>query len=265
MTLKFPTLTILILKITFHTAEICDNKFQEIQASLFWEILAWLFYIFSNIFGIFVGPSVLILHDVILAPTYAWKLIWQPNGRSIFNMLRDPCGHNNEKQKNNKRKWRHSNKQRPHPRPWRRGFRRLRGAHIGQTQEPIVGYDSSLCMFSYYQMDRENMNRCENHGDTKDGSSQIIQVQAMEFTYYYASIYFEAVKIFFLKKPKEPPRGCITSLLVGAFIIGIFSCLTMIGIARMTFRSKTFKQNEGENDLLKPFPVEERNADIMQH
>ena len=83
------------------------------------------------------------------------------------------------------------------------------------------------------------MNRCENHGDTKDGSSQIIQVQAMEFTYYYASIYFEAVKIFFLKKPKEPPRGCITSLLVGAFIIGIFSCLTMIGIARMTFRTKT--------------------------
>ena len=242
MTLKFPTLTISILKITFHTAEICDNKFQEIQASLFWEILAWLFYIFSNIFGIFVGPSILILHDVILAPTYAWKLIWQPNGRSIFNMLRDPCGHNNEKQKNNKRKWRHSNKQRPHPRPWRRGFRRLRGAHIGQTQEPIVGYDSSLCMFSYYQMDRENMNRCENHGDTKDGSSQIIQVQAMEFTYYYASIYFEAVKIFFLKKPKEPPRGYITSLLVGASIIGIFSCLTIIGIVRMTFGSRTCKK-----------------------
>jgi len=64
----------------------------------------------------------------------------------------------------------------------------------------------------------------------------------MEFTYYYASIYFEAVKIFFLKKPQEPPRGYITSLLVGAFIIGIFSYLTMIGIARMTFRSKTCKK-----------------------
>ena len=156
MTLKLPTLTISILKITIHIAEICNNKFQEIQASLFWDILAWLFYILSNTYGIFVGPSILIFHDVILAPTYAWKLFWQPNGRSIFSMLRDPCGHKNEKQIANKR--------RPYPRPWRHGFRRLRGAHIGQSQQPIMGYHSSLCMFSYYQLDRENMNRCKNHG-----------------------------------------------------------------------------------------------------
>ena len=80
MTLNLPTLIISILKITFHTAEIYNNKFQEIQASLFWEILAWLFYILSNTYGIFVGPSILIVHDMILAQTYAWKLIWQPHG-----------------------------------------------------------------------------------------------------------------------------------------------------------------------------------------
>ena len=86
------------------------------------------------------------------------------------------------------------------------------------------------------------MNRCENHGDTKDGSSQLVQVQAMEFTYYYASIYFEAVNIFFIKKPKELPRGYITSFLVGATIIGIFLCLTILGIARMLFGPKTNKK-----------------------
>jgi len=91
-------------------------------------------------------------------------------------------------------------------------------------------------------MDCKNMNKCENHCDTKDGSSWLIQVQAMAFTYYYASIYFEAVKIFFVKKPKEPPDGYITSFLVGASIIGIFSCLTIFGIARITFGPKTNKK-----------------------
>ena len=64
----------------------------------------------------------------------------------------------------------------------------------------------------------------------------------MKFTYYYASIYFESVKIFFIKKPKEPPGGYITSFLAGASIIGIFSCLTVLGIARMTFGPKTNKK-----------------------
>ena len=64
----------------------------------------------------------------------------------------------------------------------------------------------------------------------------------MEFTYYYASIYFETVKIFFTKKPKEPPDGYITSFLVGASIIDIFSCLAILGIARMTFGPKTNKK-----------------------
>jgi len=50
------------------------------------------------------------------------------------------------------------------------------------------------------------------------------------------------VNIFLLKRPKEPPRGYITSFLVGTSIIGIFSYLTMIGIARLTFGSKTFKK-----------------------
>ena len=88
------------------------------------------------------------------------------------------------------------------------------------------------------------MNRCKNHGDTKDGSSQTILVQAMAFTYYFTSIYFEAVKIFLLKRPKEPSHGYITSFLVGTSIIGIFSYLIMIGIARLTFGSKTRKKKQ---------------------
>ena len=126
MTLTLPTLMISIIKITFNNAALLDNKIQETKASLFWEFLAWLFYILSYSFGFFVGPSIIILHDVILAPTYAWKLIWQPSGRSIFTMLRDPCGHNNKNQDRN-RTQRILHERRSHPQQWRRGYQRFKG------------------------------------------------------------------------------------------------------------------------------------------
>ena len=69
MTLQLPTLMISITKITLNNAALLDNKIQETKASLFWEFLAWLFSILSYSFGFFVGPSIIIIHDVILAPT----------------------------------------------------------------------------------------------------------------------------------------------------------------------------------------------------
>ena len=87
MTLPLPTLMISIIKITFNNAVILDNKIQETKASFFWEFLAWLFYILSYSIGFFVGPSIIILHDVILAPTYAWKLIWQDQVSQCYEIL----------------------------------------------------------------------------------------------------------------------------------------------------------------------------------
>ena len=229
-----------MIKITFNIATTCANKIREINASLFWELLAWLIYIILNTMGIFVGPNTLILHDVILAPTYAWKLIWQPNGRSVFTMLRDLCGNKNEKYKQNNQRWRPVNERRPQA--WRRVFRWLKGAHIGQHKQPIIGYGSSLCMFSYYWMDYANMNKCKNHGDTKNRSSQIFQEQAMAFTYYFPFIYFKAVNIFFVKQPNEPPDGYFASFLILSAAVSIFSCLTCIDIIQMAFQTKTHKK-----------------------
>ena len=86
------------------------------------------------------------------------------------------------------------------------------------------------------------MNKCENNGNSKDGSSQVVAEQAMAFTYFYASTYFEAVKIFLIKRPKDPPDGYFTSFLVLLSVVGIFSCLTFIGIARMTFSTRPVKK-----------------------
>ena len=92
-------------------------------------------------------------------------------------------------------------------------------------------------------MDRANMNKCKNNSNSKDGSSQAVAEQAMAFTYFYASTYFEAVKIFLIKRPKDPlPDGYFTSFLVLLSVVGIFSCLTFIGIARMTFSTRPVKK-----------------------
>ena len=86
------------------------------------------------------------------------------------------------------------------------------------------------------------MNKCENNDNSKKGSSQEVVAQAMAFTYFYAYIYFEVVKIFLIKRPKDPPQGYFTSFLVLLLVVGIFSCLTCIGIARMTFGTRPVKK-----------------------
>jgi len=83
-------------------------------------------------------------------------------------------------------------------------------------------------------MDKNNINKCENGGSNRDENfSTEAHQQAMAFTHYYASTFFAAVKIFYIKRPKEPPDGHFAAFLVLILTVGIFSCLTILGSARL--------------------------------
>ena len=161
MTLASPTLITHIAKTVIQTATHCERTIDAIQGSLFWEIYWWTQFIISPFIGCIINICSCIIHDVLVAPTYFWKLCWQKDGRSILAMLRDPSGTYHPDLRGIER--RHV-----HPRQWRRGFRRTKKIHLEQGPDRIVGYDSRLYLHSYYQMDRQNVNRCEHGGPRKD-------------------------------------------------------------------------------------------------
>ena len=158
-------------------------------------------------------------------------------------MLSDPEG--NFERMGDCDKARHKSHMHTERRKWRRGWRKLKLDKSHRTTPTslidkgppgrIVGYDSRLCMFSYYQMDRNNINKCHQGGQRGDDNSIPDATEsAMIFTEYYASTYFSASKIFWLKIPKEPPKGFCSSSLVLLATISIFLSMTTIAAIRLS-------------------------------
>ena len=71
--------------------------------------------------------------------------------------------------------------------------------------EPIKGYDPQLCLFSFYQMDRANMNKCSSNPSKDNDSSTESLEETMALTYYFASTFELAIDIIFRKLPRKPP------------------------------------------------------------
>ena len=243
MTLASPTLLISISKSIIQTATKCDCKVDEIQASLLWETQAWMLIFLVSFIRFFWHICACLIHDILLAPTYFWKLCWQENGRSIFAMLRDPSGtHHSE--------FRGTQCQHIHPRQWRRGCRRTKRVHLEQGSDQIVGYDWSLYMHSYYQMDRQNINRCEHGGTRKDHeeSSDKAYKETMAFIHYYASTFFSAIKIINTKRPKKPPEGYTSELEVIVTMLGIFSYITCSAAISLALLPKKKRHRRKRSD-----------------
>ena len=233
MTLASFTHIIPIAKTMIQTTTHCERTIDAVQGLLFWEIYWWTLLIISPIIGCIINICSCFCHDVFVAPIYFWKLCRQKNGRSIFAMLRDPSGTNHLELRGRKR-------QHIHPRQWRRGFRRTKRIHLEQGPDRIIGYDSRLYLHSYYQMDRQNINRCEHGGprqNSEDSSAEAYE-QTMAFTHYYASTFFASVKIIHKTLPKKPPDGHISKLMVLLVMLGIFSMLTFSTAIRIALLPK---------------------------
>ena len=167
-----------------------------------------------------------------MVPTYAWNLLWHPDGRSVYAMLCDPEGYDPNGELSHTRR-------KNHPRIRRRDLIQKKRARIGQNTKPIIGYDSRLCMFSHYQMDRANINKCEHGGSTADeNTSREAYKQTMAITHNYASTFFAAIKIIEIKRPKKPPDGYLAAALVLLMTMSIFSSLTAIAAIRLAFLPK---------------------------
>ena len=255
MTLASPTLFTTISTKAINIATYIDRKYNEVSADLFLESFNWTFYVMAPIIWLLISCVSEILQSALFVPKYAWDLFWHPDGRSIFRMLSDPEGKLDrlDDYKFDKHSKRSKASMHTHPRKWRRSWRSIKHDK-SYTSTPtsfldrgppgkIVGYDSSLCMFSYYQMDRENINRCQtgsprcDNDATKDATES-----ASAFTEYYASTYFSATKIFCLKRPKEPPDGYIASLMVLIATIAIFSSFTIIASIRLSLMPRKKKR-----------------------
>ena len=89
----------------------------------------------------------------------------------------------------------------------RRSFNKRKNVEV----VPIVGYESRLCVFSYYQIDPPSINKTNVGTSAEDESSSESLEHAMAMTLYFASIYHSALDIIFQRCPKRPPDGIIAA------------------------------------------------------
>ena len=250
MTLASSTLLCNIMRLTDNYVK----RAQEISAGIFWESIHWTCYFLAPMSWFLLTISTQFVHDIILVPKYAWDLLWHPDGRSIFQMLCNPNGDGPLKKRYYSRGLARQDDNLVTKWTWKVGtYHRRKSRSRDQRRSDrsklvvskrIVGYDSNLCMFSHYQMDKNNINKCENGGSSRDENSSIeAHQQAMAFTHYYASTFFATIKIFHIERPKEPPDGFLAEFMVLMFTVGIFSCLTILGTARlMAYRKPKLKR-----------------------
>ena len=145
-----------------HTATTIEQKLTQ-------EIIEWLLFIFIPLLGVVLNAYWEIISTALYVPSYFWKLFLHEDGRSLIDMLLNPCPSHPDISHDDSYgcpgdgipRQRHT-----HSRRWQRDWKRqkadkakraLETRNIDRGVSRIVGYDSSLCMFSYYQIDRCNI------------------------------------------------------------------------------------------------------------
>ena len=243
MTLASPTLISPTIKRIIHVSTAIDHKYRDFSSALFWEIINWTFYILIPIIWVLFHCGATFLMDFLFVPKYAWDFFWHKDGRSIFDMLCDPERKHEPEGNRPPRQTKNSMRtdSRRRRRLWKRlkhdtSYRDVRTSLVNKGPPgKIRGYDSKLCLFSFYQLDRNNMNKCENGSGRRGDNSNADAIEtAMAFTEYFASTYCSAAKIFWLKRPAEPPDGHILSFLVLVATISIYFSITVAAAIRLS-------------------------------
>ncbi len=136
-----------------------------------------------------------------MIPLYFWNLLWHPNGCSILDMLRNPEGHGRliSSYINPYRRTRYHERARPVPRwVWRRKPSQLRfwWSSIAPDELPICGYDSRLCMFSYYQIHPSSIPKTNRGSSLEDGITADVNSNTMTLHPRLTSNLLSGIKIF---------------------------------------------------------------------
>ena len=93
-------------------------------------------------------------------------------------------------------------------------------------------------MFSYYQMDRANINKCEWQPNAESTAS--IEATSMVFTLYFASTYFAAIKLVFRMRPlNQLDKGPITTMVTFGMTVWSISSLLVSRYCQARMLPKT--------------------------
>ncbi len=211
--------------ITFMNTTAWITKY--IEQDLPVKILSWLAYLFNTI----IEWIVIFCHSftctILLIPIYFWKILWHPNGWSIFKMLQDPEGSKQlihyDKQENNYC-WQERARPVPH---WARHKRRS-CLHFHWSRpdtgisSKIQGYDSRLCMFSFYQIHPRSINKTDGNSSSKDGVTADTNASTNTTSSHWTSSFLSGVKLLRRGCPKRPTNGTISAFLIFILAIEIF-------------------------------------------
>ncbi len=233
MTLLIPNVLCITFKtfITFMNTAARITKY--IKQDLPVKILSWLAYLFNPIIELIVIFCHSFTCTILSIPIYSWKLLWHPNGWSIFEMLQDLEG-SKRLIRYDKRENHYCWQERARPVPhWARYKRRscLR-FHWSRpdtgVSSKIQRYDSRLCMFSFYQIHPTSINKTDGNSSSGDGVTADTNASTNTTSSHWTSSFLSGVKLLWRGCPKRPTNGTISSFLIFIMAIGILTVL--IGI-----------------------------------
>ncbi len=191
------------------------------------EVTTWLLYLFIPVIGSLLSSCYLLFFGLLLIPIYSWKLLFHLDGCSILDILQNPegkdwfvwCDDNN-----NWYQWR----ERAHFVPqwalrtcWRCMY--ICWSNTPLNALPIWGYNSRLCMFSFYQIHPTSINKTNGRPSSEDGVTNKVSETTQSLSAYHRSHLSLGAKILCKLRPTVPPRGIISSFLVLLFTLSILS------------------------------------------
>ncbi len=114
---------------------------------------------------------------------------------------------------------------------------------------PIKGYDSRLCMFSYYQIHSSSINKTAGGPSSEDGvTAQVSKTTCYQSiqTGFYLSF---GAKLLRKARPKTPHRGFISSFLVLISTLGIIGILSIMACHRIYVHNSSSKGGSSESSF----------------
>jgi hypothetical protein len=96
---------------------------------------------------------------------------------------------------------------------------------MAPDENPIQGYDSRLCMFSYYQIHPTSITKTNGAPSSEDGVRADIKSDTMSWSPRFTSTFLSGLKIIRKTISRTPPNGLISSFLVLPMTIGIIIIL----------------------------------------
>jgi len=249
-----------IMDVTAYTVKYIE---QELPC----ELISWLSYIFFPAIIAVLSSFHIVVSGFTAIPIYFWTLVWHPDGRSIPDMLRNPEGNGRLIRYNNdcnRLRWRE--RSRPVPRWARRTRLRQIRMHMPNEKEtlPIKGYDSRLCMFSYYQIHPTSIDKTAGGPLSEDGVTAKVSETMCYHSIRAGSCLSFGAKLLRKAHPKTPHRGFISSALVLISTLGILGILSIMACHRIYLYSSSSVGGGKSESSLQGIPgISEGNASII--